>query len=197
MSEPTAIDNTLLGDAKLNVNEAVGEMGRKLTKHGLFIGISLLLLGSIGLFLPVVLSVVTTVFISSILFIGGIFWGVHSIRDDPVKLRNWLKPVILIFSAIMMLAFPAQSIDVLAIILAFYLLADALVSFVLAYFSYHGGNWLWMGINGLISLIICIMIIANWPNISTWILGVYIGISLIFDGISLIFNHFAMRKLTH
>lgn len=188
MSEPATVVNTSL-------KETADKINRELTQYGLFIGISLLLLGSLGLYLPAMLSITTNAFIGATLFIGGIFWAVYSIKDDPAKLRSWFKPAILIISAVMMLTFPAQSIDVLAMILAFYLLADALGSFVLAYLSQHHTNWLWMGVNGLISLIICVLIIVNWPKISAWILGVYIGISLIFDGVSLIFNHFDKRKL--
>ncbi len=194
MSEPTTVINTSLKNAQLN--ETADKINSELTQHGLFIGILLLLLGSLGLFLPTILSVTTNAFIGATLFVGGILWAVYSIKNDPVKLRSWFKPAILIISAVMMLTFPAQSIDALAMILAVYLLADASGSFVLAYLSRHHTNWLWMGVNGLTSLIISVLIILNWPKISAWILGVYIGISLIFDGVSLIINHFDKRKLT-
>lgn len=194
MSEPTTAINTSLKNAQ--PNETADRINSELTQHGLFIGVLLLLLGSLGLFLPAVLSVATNAFIGATLFVGGIFWGVYSIKNDPFKLRNWFKPAILIISAVMMLTFPAQSIDAIAMLLAFYLLADALGSFVLAYLSQRHTNWLWMGINGLVSLILSILIIVNWPKISAWILGIYIGISLIFDGASLVLNHFEKRKVT-
>lgn len=93
--------------------------------------------------------------IATLLIIGGVSWGFHAISHNPKNILNWLKPILLIGSGIIMLLFPAASIEVLALWLAAFLLLAA-------------------------------MILLNWPGISAWIVGIYVSISLVFDGVALL-----------
>lgn len=50
-----------------------------------------------------------------------------------------------------------------------------------------GGNLSWLVLmDGIITLILGIFIWYSWPNNSLWIIGLYVGISFIFSGASLL-----------
>lgn len=164
-----------------------------LGRYTLWLGILLLFLGISGVVLPGVMSLTTDVFLGYLLLSAGVFWGMHSIRDNPKRFLNWLKPAILVVSGLLMLFYPKVTIDALALVLAIYLLMDAAGSLALAWNIRPASGWGWMLFNGLVSLLLAVMIMMSWPAISTWIVGLYVGISLIFDGAVLLAVYFAAK----
>jgi len=47
-------------------------------------------------------------------------------------------------------------------------------------------GWGWVMFNGATSLLLAMVFILGWPFSSAWLIGFFIGISLLFDGISLL-----------
>lgn len=150
------------------------------------LGIFLLVLGMIGLLLPTLASMATDMMVATLLLAGGIFWGAYSIHDNPKNVLSWLKPLILVISGAIMLVFPAEGIETLALWLALYLLLDMSGSVTLALRQRPNAGWWWMLVNGLVSLALALMILFNWPAISAWFVGIYVSISLVMDGITLL-----------
>jgi uncharacterized membrane protein HdeD (DUF308 family) len=172
----------------------VAEAKKIFGRYTLMIGVLLLLLGFAGFFLPGAISLATDVIIASLLIVGGVFWGFHGISDNPKNLFNWLKPILLVGAGVIMLLFPATSIEALALWLAAYLLLDMTSSFIIAIRSRPASGWGWMMFNGMVSLLLAVMILGNWPGISLWIVGVYVSISLMFDGIALLAIRSAVQE---
>jgi uncharacterized membrane protein HdeD (DUF308 family) len=53
-------------------------------------------------------------------------------------------------------------------------------------------TWGWFILNGILALIMAFIIWAGWPGTAFWVLGLLVGINMIFFGISLIFLSFGM-----
>lgn len=47
-------------------------------------------------------------------------------------------------------------------------------------------RWGWMVFSGIVSVVLGISILVSWPSVTTYFIGLAIGIDLIFDGASLI-----------
>ncbi|PHS20871.1 MAG: hypothetical protein COA85_13685, partial [Robiginitomaculum sp.] len=47
-------------------------------------------------------------------------------------------------------------------------------------------GWFWPLLNAILSFALSLFILAGWPNTSFWIVGIYVGISLFFDGLALL-----------
>uniref|UniRef100_E6QUL4 Acid-resistance membrane protein n=1 Tax=mine drainage metagenome TaxID=410659 RepID=E6QUL4_9ZZZZ len=167
----------------LPVNE---KMLGKFGPYTLVTGILLVILGTIGIIFPIIMSWVTTVFVGWLLFIGGIFWGVHTYNYSPKNVVDWLKPALLLITGSLVLFYPAPGVAVVGLLLAFYLLLDALGSFALAQSIHPARGWGWMVFNGVISALLAILFLIGWPTTSLWLVGLYVGISLVFDGWALI-----------
>lgn len=170
-------------------------MGKRQSRHAPLFGILLLALGFAGFFLPNLMSLATDVSIGYLLLLGGVSWGLHSISNGPAYVSNWLKPAVLAGSGLLMLSYPKAGIEAMAMVLAIYLLLDAAGSSILAFIWRPAPGWVWMLSNGLISLMLAAMILSGWPAISAWIVGLYVGISLASDGISLLAVYFSTKRL--
>jgi uncharacterized membrane protein HdeD (DUF308 family) len=69
-------------------------------------------------------------------------------------------------------------------VLATFLLVEAVLEFVL-FFKIRGRrNAGWVLVDAIITLLLGILIWAQWPSSSGWAIGTLVGVSLIFSGIS-------------
>jgi len=96
----------------------------------------------------------------------------------------------------LMLFYPMSGIVATGLLLSIYLLLDAFGSFILVYKMYPANGWGWMVLNGLASLVLAFLFFIGWPEISALLVGLYVAISLFFDGVALIFIGWMQRKLT-
>ena len=56
-------------------------------------------------------------------------------------------------------------------------------------------HWGWVLIGGIINLTLGIMIWMQWPEASLWVIGLFIGIDLIFTGWTWVMLALSVRKL--
>ena len=58
-------------------------------------------------------------------------------------------------------------------------------------------RWKWIFFNGIISLLLGFLILANWPQSSLVIIGLFVGIDLLFCGIAYVMMGLAARSMTN
>ena len=167
---------------------------RKIGPYTLVTGILLTLLGTVGILVPGLMSLFTTSFIAALFLIGATFWGYHTWKSNPRSVVDWLKPALLLLSGGLMLFYPLAGIAAVGLMLAIYLLMDSFGSFTLAQALHPAKGWGWMAFNGVVSLLLAMLFLIGWPETSMLLVGIYVGISLIFDGWALIFLGWAFRK---
>jgi len=127
-----------------------------------------------------------TVFIAFFMLVGGFFWTVHTFQYARRSVMDWLKPLVLIVVGSMMLYSPEQSVAALGLFLSFYLMMDAFSSFSMAQVHYPSKGWGWMFVNGTMSVLLAIIFLIGWPQSSLWLVGLFVAISLFFDGLALV-----------
>jgi uncharacterized membrane protein HdeD (DUF308 family) len=89
---------------------------------------------------------------------------------------------------------PVIDIEALGLLLAIYLLLDAFNSFALANAIHPPKGWVWMIFNGVTSLLLATLFLLGWPSTSLYLVGLYVGIGLLFDGWILFAIGWALRK---
>jgi uncharacterized membrane protein HdeD (DUF308 family) len=52
----------------------------------------------------------------------------------------------------------------------------------------------WVLVDGIITLLLGLMIYAQWPSSSAWAIGTLVGISMIFSGVARVMMSLAVRK---
>jgi len=169
---------------------------RKFGPYTLAIGILLAILGTVGLIAPGIMSLVTAVYVAWLLIVGGAFWSYHTWKSNRGSFMDWLKPVLLILTGGLMLFYPISGIAAVGLLMAIYLLLDAFGSFALAREMWPIKGSGWMIFNGVMSLLLAVLFLIGWPATSLLLVGIYVSISLIFDGWALIAVGWALRKAT-
>jgi uncharacterized membrane protein HdeD (DUF308 family) len=83
----------------------------------------------------------------------------------------------------------------LTLALAIYLFAESILEFVLGFQlrPRRGSGWLF--VDGVITLILAVMIWRDWPFSTAWALGILVGVSMLFGGISRLMFSLTVRKL--
>lgn len=164
--------------------------------YSITLGIILTLIGIIGIILPQLMSLETVLLIAVLFLLGGAVWLVHAYKYSGIRWSDWLKPVLLLISGALMLFYPMSGIVAIGLLLSIYLLLDAFGSFILAYGLHPEKGWIWMVFNGLASLVLALLFLIGWPETSVWLVGLFVAISLFFDGVTLVYIGWMQKQLT-
>ncbi|MFK5998513.1 MAG: DUF308 domain-containing protein [Rhodobacterales bacterium] len=165
---------------------------KRFKKTSLVIGLALVLVGIAGLAMPQITSLVSAIFFGWLLILAGVLAGYIVFLSKGQSMIAWLKPVLLAITGVLFMFNPPAGIATMALLLTFYLLLDAFSSFGLAYDYHPLQGWLWMVSNGVLSLLLAFFVLIGWPETSALWIGIFIGISLLLDGLVLIFISLAV-----
>ncbi len=168
---------------------------KKFRKFSLFIGGFFLLLGLLGIILPSVLSLVASAFLGWMLLTGGFLSLYFAFLAKWRSAWAWVKAILLTFTGSLILFNPVAGILAVALLITLYLLMDAVGNFTLAQALYPHKGWGWMAANGVLSLGLALIMVFALPVATVVLVGLYLGISLLFDGIALIMLGLASRHI--
>lgn len=150
-------------------------------------GIILIALGIAAVTLPFTTSITIEMLFGWILTISGIVKVIHSLRALNSG-RCFLRLVSGFFYlciGILFLIYPMQGLLTLVFILAILFMLDGIVKIAVAIQLKPLQNWGWMFANGITSFALSGIIWLGWPDSGSWVLGLLIGINLIFSGITM------------
>jgi uncharacterized membrane protein HdeD (DUF308 family) len=173
-------------ELKLSLMGFDSEIIKKFSKHSLLIGGLLLVLGLLGIILPSALSLVASAFLGWMLLTGGILSLYFAFLTKWRSAWSWVKAVLLLFTGTLILVNPVAGIMAVALLIALYLMMDAVGNITLAQALYPNKGWGWMAANGVLSFALAMVMIFAYPATTVVLVGLYLGISLLFDGIALI-----------
>ena len=149
-------------------------------------GIAMIVIGVIGIIFPNIISLTLNFFISSLFLLSAITLVYSAYICKAQTLMMWFKPFILVLLAVLILFHPAVVISTLGLILAIYFLLDGFAGIALSVEIKPASGWGFMLLNGLLSLFLGVIVLIGWPLDSTWLVGLMLGISFLFDGIALL-----------
>ena len=160
--------------------------------QGLYVteGVILIVLGAAAIMLPLVASFTIESFLGWLFFIGGIAGLVTTTlgRYAPGFWWSLLSAAVAIVAGALMIGWPISGVVSLTFILTFYLVADGIfmIMFALEHRRQLSQRWIWPLINGLLDLGLAGLIVWTLPTSAGWVLGVIVGIDMLFGGMSLI-----------
>jgi uncharacterized membrane protein HdeD (DUF308 family) len=56
-------------------------------------------------------------------------------------------------------------------------------------------GWPWVVLNGVITLVLGVMIWRQWPESALWVIGLFLGIDLVFSGWTWVLLALAVRSI--
>ncbi len=157
----------------------------KFGKNAKIAGVVFMIIGAIGAIYPVFMSLATVAFVAWLMLFGGIIGGYFTYATDPKDIGGWMKSFILVIIALYILFKPMAGIATVGLLFSIYFFMDSFGNFSLATSNYpRKGWWLWL-LNAVMSLIIAVIFVWQWPFSSLYLIGLLVGFSLFFDGLVL------------
>ncbi len=161
------------------------ETKRKVAKNAKIVGIVLMLIGVVGILFPAVMSLATLFLVAWMLLFGGLMTGYFTWMSDKSDWMGWLKTFILVMTALLMIFKPLPGVAAIGLLLAIYFLLDSFGNMAIAFAMKPAkGWWMWL-LNGILSILLAVIFLIGWPFSSMYLVGLFVGISLFFDGIVL------------
>jgi uncharacterized membrane protein HdeD (DUF308 family) len=156
-------------------------------KGNMIWGILMLICGFLAITLPLASGIGVAIVIGWLLLIGGVWhllFGFRSGSGFGGFLWQLLLAIVYGAAGLMILLYPLAGLTSLTLVLATFLLIEAALEFVLYFNIRRRVNAGWVLVDAIITLLLGILIWAQWPFSSVWAIGTLIGVSLIFSGIS-------------
>ena len=160
------------------------------------LGVSLVVLGTVALGALVITSLAAAVAIGVLLLLGGVAEAVGAFwcRGWSGFFLELLSGVLSIVVGLLFLRAPAGALAALTLLLACFLMVGGIFKIVAAV-SYRFAAWGWSLAGGIIDVILGVMIWQEWPASALWVIGLFVGINLLFRGFNWIALGLALRSL--
>jgi uncharacterized membrane protein HdeD (DUF308 family) len=173
-----------------------GEL-KRVSGISLVLSVLLIIFGVLAIALPLVSSIGIAIVIGWLAIFAGIAQVVHAFQSKGIGHIVWKLAVAVFYLAAgaYLLAYPALGVAGLTLVLGIFLFAEG-VADVIAYLSARkSGASAWMLLDGIITLVLGFMIWNRWPLSSLWVIGTFVGISMVMTGTTRLMMALAVRKL--
>jgi uncharacterized membrane protein HdeD (DUF308 family) len=117
------------------------------------------------------------------------------------KVKDWghrlfwlLLGALYVFAGIICLQNPFEAATILTLVLGISLVVGGLLRIFLATRMKHEAPWGWVAFSGVVTALLGVMIIAKWPASSFYVLGIFLGVDLIFFGATWLTMGLALKK---
>lgn len=150
------------------------------------IGIVLIVLGVIGLALPVFSTLVAETWVAFILISAGAAKVVYAFqtRDRGGFIWKLLLGILYVATGLMLFVYPRTGILTLTLLLGSFLLTEGVFELILAFRLRPQQNWTWALVNGIATLLFGAVVLFQWPFNAPWLIGTLVGVSILFSGVS-------------
>jgi uncharacterized membrane protein HdeD (DUF308 family) len=160
------------------------------------LGVALVVLGIVALGSVVIASLAAAVAIGVLLLLSGAAEAVGAFwcRGWSGFFLELLSGVLSIVVGLLFLRAPGDALAALTLLLACFLMVGGIFK-VVAALAYRFAAWGWSLAGGIIDVILGVMIWQGWPASALWVIGLFVGINLIFRGFNWIALGLALRTL--
>jgi uncharacterized membrane protein HdeD (DUF308 family) len=177
----------------------VAESMQELRKHWLLfliLGCTVSVLGTLAIVFSFIATLATIAMFGTFLLAGGILHLVNAISG-----RSWrgffihlLIAVLYVVVGMVMLNHPLSAAAGVTLMMAAIFMASGILRIVISLLErFH--TWPLVLINGFVSLFLGIFIWRHFPESSLWVIGLFVGIDLLFSGWSWVMLALTVRSL--
>ena len=161
----------------------------------LVLGIAYVILGWVAIGYPMAATMAIEMLLGYILLVGGVIAVVGSFFSGNWKnlILILLSGILYIFVGFFLVTNMKEGVITLTLLLAAFLLVEGIFKIIHAFQIQTAKNWIWILISGIASIILAVMIWAEFPQSSAFVIGLLVGIYFLINGFSLIMFSFALK----
>jgi uncharacterized membrane protein HdeD (DUF308 family) len=149
----------------------------------LCLGILLIVIGTIAIGSAELMTMVSVILLGWLLIFGGLFEVIHGFarRAWGGFFINLMGGALYVVTGVLMITHPGVAAITLTLLIAMLFIVAGTFRLFVAFSTpmHHRG---WLILNGAISLFLGFSIWSSWPVSGLWVIGLFIGIDMIFDG---------------
>ena len=162
----------------------------------LALGIALIVLGVLALGAPWLVTLATVLLFGWLLLFAGVFEAVGAFwaRRWSGFFLHLLAGTLNVVIGLLLIAHPVAGAAGLTLLLAAFFLVGGLFRLGVAAAVQFPG-WPWAVLGGAVTALLGILIWAEWPSSALWVIGLFVGIELIFRGLGWVMFALAAREL--
>lgn len=159
----------------------------------------LAILGLVAISAAAFTTMITIVILGFLLLASGIVIGIDALtyRRSPWQsfFLHFLLALLYIIVGLLFIINPMHSSVYLTFWLGVLFIVIGAMRIIFST-SARTPNWIWGVINGFITLILGILILSSWPESSLVIIGIFVGVDLLFTGITYAMLAIAAHQFT-
>jgi uncharacterized membrane protein HdeD (DUF308 family) len=170
-----------------------------LRKSGLWLlilGVLLIVVGLVAISATFIATLATVVILGILLMIGG---AVEIL--DAFLGRGWrgfwmhlLAGIMYLVLGFFLIQRPLEAAAFFTLMLAAAFFVGGLFRMIVSVSERFYG-WGWVLLNGVVTLILGILIWREWPETAFWVIGLFVGLDMLFDGWSLVITALTIRSV--
>ncbi len=160
------------------------------------LGVSLILLGALAIYFSVFTTLISIFYLGISLVILGLFEAVQSLH-----IRMWSKFFLHVFLSVLYLvggalivAYPLLSEINITLFISFFFIVTGLLKIFFA-LTHHMINRIWNILDGIISLLLGILILQQWPASGLWVIGMFVGINMLLTGWTWVMLSYEIKQI--
>jgi len=160
------------------------------------LGIGLVLLGMVAIGSTYAVGLFTVVLFGVLLLMGGVAQIVSAFWAGRWSgfLLHLLVGLFYVVTGLLIVDAPEDALEALTLLLAAVFIVSGIFRIVGALtVQFH--DWGWVVLNGAVTLLLGVLIYRHWPASGEWVLGLFIGIEMIFNGWFWIMVGVGLRKI--
>lgn len=148
-----------------------------------WLGVGLVIAGTLALMFSFFSTIFSIIYLASFLIVAGIFEIVKAVKVSEWRNRflHFFIGALYIIAGGLLIHNPIGQALSLTLLLALFFIGAGIVRIGFALFKDvpHRG---WLALNGVLTLLLGGMILYQWPMSGLWVIGMLVGIEMIFTG---------------
>ena len=162
----------------------------------LALGIAYIIMGLVITGSPIAATLAVEILIGFVLIIGGIISIIGAFFSGNWKrlLLILLSGILYVIVGVLLLKNPLQGVLTLTILLAAFLLVEGIFKVIHAFQMKPAPNWIWLLVSGVASVILGVMIWGGFPQSSSFVIGLLVGIYFLINGITMVMFSIAVKN---
>jgi uncharacterized membrane protein HdeD (DUF308 family) len=177
------------------MNPLAGDI-HKATTWSIVLSLLMIAAGVLAIFSPAVAGMAVTVFFGWLLIFSGLLHMAYAWQAGRPGAIVWEILLGILYGGIglYLLARPGAGLASLTLALAFYLVFEGVLEFVLAFQLRPMPGSGWLLFDGIVTLVLAALIASAWPVSSVWAIGTIVGVSMFSSGITRLMLSAAVRR---
>lgn len=163
----------------------------------LFQGILFAILGTLAIAMPGIATLSIELIIGWLFIIAGVVQvaKLFAVKGGTNLFVTLVSAIAYLIIGILMISYPLGGVLTLTLLLTIFFIVEGIAQVIVGFDLKPMKGWGWILFSGIISLVLAYLIFSNWPGAAAWIIGLLVGVNLLFIGISQIIISIEGRRL--